>query len=255
MTERWVVVCQRLTTGYDEEPVLRDIDFRVRPGEIVAVLGGSGSGKSTLLRSMVGLLPPLGGTVELFGENLYEIEPGRRELLLRRTGMLFQHDALFGSMTLLENLLLPLEELTRLPASLALELARAKLSLVELSELEDRRPDEISGGQRKRAALARACLLDPEILFCDEPTAGLDPPIAAQIDRTLKRFQEVLGIAIVIITHDVESVKSIANRAVVLSDGVICAEGAAVELEHSSEPTVRRFFHRGLAEDQERPYG
>jgi phospholipid/cholesterol/gamma-HCH transport system ATP-binding protein len=213
---------------------------------VVSVVGGSGAGKSTLLKSIVGLLPPRSGEVLLFGRNLYALETSERQALLRRTGMLFQHDALFGSMTILENLLLPLQELTDLPSLLAQELARVKLALVGLRGYEHRLPSQLSGGQRKRVALARATMLDPDILFCDEPTSGLDPLMSAQIDHSLRRFREVFGVGIVAITHDVDSVRAISDRAVMLARGRLVAEGTASDLLSSEDPTVRGFFHREI---------
>lgn len=240
-----LIDCHALSCGYAaSDPVVRDIDVTVRPAEIVTILGGSGSGKSTLLRTMSGLLQPLSGTVLLLGEDPYALDAGDRRRVMRRTGMLFQHDALFGSMSVLDNVALPVLELTRIPKPVAHEMSRAKLALVGLSEFERRLPSELSGGQAKRVALARAAVLDPAVLFCDEPTSGLDPATSSRIDETLLRFRDVLKVAIVAVTHDVEGVRAIADRAIVLERGRICAEGPIDALERSDQPTVHGFFHR-----------
>ena len=244
-----VVECRGGSVGYGDELVVRDVDLAVRRGEIVALLGGSGSGKSTLLKAITGLLRPRAGEVRLFGRPLHEVDDEERNALLRRTGMVFQQDALFGSMTVLDNVALPLRELTRLPAPVVQEMARMRLALVGLDGLEDRLPSGISGGQRKRAALARASVLDPEVIFCDEPSAGLDPIVAAGVDETLLRFRDVLHITIVAVTHELESIRTIADRAVMLGEGGILASGTIDELSRSDEPYVHDFFHR-VAEER-----
>jgi phospholipid/cholesterol/gamma-HCH transport system ATP-binding protein len=244
MSETPALECHDLSCGYAEAPVLRNVSLLVAPAEIVTVLGGSGAGKSTLLKTAIGLLRPVAGTVQLFGSPLYRSDGELRSSLLLKVGVVFQRDALFGSMTLLENLLMPLRELTRLPAELARELARAKLALVHLGSLQNRMPSEISGGQSKRVALARATMLDPSLLLCDEPTSGLDPVAAGQIDNTLLRFRDALGVAIVAVTHDVASVRTIADRVVLLGDGSIYAQGTVSELELDRRPLVYDFFHR-----------
>jgi phospholipid/cholesterol/gamma-HCH transport system ATP-binding protein len=239
-----ILRCHDLSCGYAGALVLHGIDFAVAPGEIVTVLGGSGTGKSTLLKTAIGLLRPAAGTVELFGLPLYRPDGALRSSLLSKVGMVFQRDALFGSVSLLENLLLPLRELTRLPAELARQLARAKLALVHLEALQHRLPGEVSGGQSKRVALARATMLDPSLLLCDEPTSGLDPVVAAQIDRVLLQFRDTLGVAIVAVTHDVASVQTISDRVILLRDGAIYAQGTVSELELDRRPPVHDFFHR-----------
>jgi phospholipid/cholesterol/gamma-HCH transport system ATP-binding protein len=238
-----ILACRGLTVGYDC-PVLSGIDLAVQRGEIVALLGGSGSGKSTLLRTLVGLQPPLAGEALVLGEPLFALAPDERRHLLRRTGTVFQQDALFGSMTLADNVALPLRELTQLPAPVVAEMVRMRLALVGLAGLEDRFPTAVSGGQRKRAALARASILDPELMFCDEPSAGLDPIVAAGIDETLRQFRAVLGMTLVVVTHELDSVRAIADRAVLFADGRICAAGTVDELSRNPDPEVFGFFHR-----------
>lgn len=239
-----MLLCRKVTVGYSEDkPVLTDVDLEVRRGEIVALLGGSGCGKSTMLRTITGLLPPLAGSVSLLGEDMYSLdEEGRRELL-RRTGMAFQQDALFGSISIVDNVALPLRELTKLPDPIICEMARLRLALVGLAGLEKRMPAQMSGGQRKRAALARASIMDPEIIFCDEPSAGLDPVVAAELDDTLLKFRDVLGITIVIVSHELESVRALADRAIMFGKGRALATGTIPELEQSHNVDVYQYFH------------
>ncbi|HEY6035059.1 MAG TPA: ATP-binding cassette domain-containing protein [Kofleriaceae bacterium] len=239
-----MLLCRKLTVGYaEDQPVLSDIELEVRRGEIVALLGGSGSGKSTLLRTITGLQPPLAGGVSLLGEDMYTLDDEARRSLLRRTGMAFQQDALFGSLTVQDNIALPLRELTKLPEPIICEMARMRLALVGLAGFERRLPAALSGGQRKRAALARASILDPEIIFCDEPSAGLDPVVAAELDDTLLRFRDVLGITIVIVSHELESIRALADRAIMFGHGKMLASGTLTELEHSQNEEVYHYFH------------
>jgi phospholipid/cholesterol/gamma-HCH transport system ATP-binding protein len=243
-TAREVVLeCKDLSIGYDK-PILEHINLTISRGEIVAFLGGSGCGKSTLLRTIIGLHPPLAGEVSVFGQSMYELPLDARNRLLRRTGTAFQQDALFGSMTIEDNIALPLRELTKLPNPVICEMVRMRLALVGLPGMEHRMPGQLSGGQRKRAALARASILDPEIVFCDEPSAGLDPVVAAGIDETLLRFRAALGITLAVVTHELESIRTIADRAVMFSHGGIAAAGTIAELENSSDPEIYGFFHR-----------
>ncbi len=238
--------CTDLSVGYDR-PILEHIDLAITRGEIVALLGASGSGKSTLLRAFCGLLPPLSGEVRLFGQSLYELSPERRNPLLRRIGVAFQQDALFSSLTIEDNVALPVRELTKLPPALVHEMVRMRLELVGIGELARRMPANVSGGQRKRAALARASILDPEIIFCDEPTAGLDPIVAAEIDNTLLKFRDALGSTIVIVSHELESIRATADRAVMLAGGGIAAVGTIEQLMHSRDEAVFQFFHARTA--------
>jgi phospholipid/cholesterol/gamma-HCH transport system ATP-binding protein len=241
-----VIECRELVCGYDAEtPVLEDVDVSIHRGQITALLGGSGSGKSTLLKTVVGLLPPLSGEVRLLGERLYELSDRHRAELLRRTGMLFQYGALFGSRSILDNVALPLREHTDLPEAVMREMVRQKLALVGIEGLEHRLPADVSGGQRKRVALARAAIMDPEIIFCDEPSAGLDPVVAAGLDRTLRHLQELFGMTMVVVTHELESIKILADRVIMLAGGRIQAIGTVDELARREDlPEVYRFFHR-----------
>jgi phospholipid/cholesterol/gamma-HCH transport system ATP-binding protein len=239
-----VVELEGVDAGYPSGVVLEGLNLSLKRGEITALLGGSGSGKSTLLKTIIGLLPPLSGRVRLLGEDLYGLDAEARRKLMRRVGMLFQYGAMFGSRTVFENVALPLHEHTRLPEPVVREMVRMKLELVGLEGLEGRLPSEISGGQRKRAALARAAIMDPEIIFCDEPSAGLDPIVAAGLDLVLRRLQRLFGMSMVVVTHELESIKIVADRVVMLADGAVQAVGTVEELSRSEIPQVRDFFAR-----------
>jgi phospholipid/cholesterol/gamma-HCH transport system ATP-binding protein len=237
-----ILATKDLCVGYDK-PVLENIELEVKRGEILTLLGGSGSGKSTILRTLAGILPPLSGEVFLFGESLYELPPRERAPLLQRVGFAFQQDALFSSMTIEDNVGLPLRELTKLPDSVVCEMVRMRLALVGLEGFGRRMPSQLSGGQRKRAALARASILDPELVFADEPTAGLDPVVAAEIDETMVKFRDVLGVTVVVVSHELESIRATADRAVMFANKTIVACGTLDELEHSQDKSVFQFFH------------
>lgn len=239
-----LVECRGVAVGFGDTRVLTGVDLAIERGTIVTLLGGSGSGKTTLLRALTGLQAPLAGEVRLLGEDLYALDEEARRRVLRRTGVAFQQDALFGAMTVLDNVALPVRELTRLPEPVIGEMARIKLALVGLAGFEHRPPNSLSGGQRKRAALARAAILDPEIIFCDEPSAGLDPVVAAGLDDTLRRLRDALGVTIVAVTHELASIRAIADRAIMLGDGGVIAEGTVSELERSDNQDVHNFFHR-----------
>lgn len=237
-----IIQCIDVSVGYDE-PVLEHVDLEIGRGEIVALLGASGSGKSTLLRTLCGLLPPLAGEVRLFGEPLYALDAERRSALLCSLGMAFQSDALFSSLTVEDNVALPLRELTNLPEPVIQEMVRMRLALVGIAPLARRYRAQISGGQRKRVALARASILDPRLILCDEPTAGLDPVVAAGIEDVLRQFRQALGSTVVIVSHELPSIRSTADRAVMLADGRVIARGTYDELAHSGDHTVHAFFH------------
>jgi phospholipid/cholesterol/gamma-HCH transport system ATP-binding protein len=239
-----LIACRDLAVGYAGRPVLAGLNLEICRGEIVAFLGGSGCGKSTLLRTIIGLLPPLAGEVVVLGESLYALPLEARNVLLRRTGTALQQDALFGSMTVEENVGLPLREHTSLAGSVIDEMVRMRLALVGLAGMERRVPATLSGGERKRAALARASIADPELLFCDEPSAGLDPVIAATIDQTLLKRRALLGGTLIVVTHELESIRTIADRALMFAHGEISATGTIAELTASRDEDVYGFFHR-----------
>jgi phospholipid/cholesterol/gamma-HCH transport system ATP-binding protein len=236
-----------LTARYGDRTIFERVSFEVRRGEVFAILGGSGSGKSTLLKHMIGLLEPAAGHVWIDGEDIAAARGEARRRILRRIGVMYQQGALFGSMTLLENVRLPLEEFTELPADALDRVAASKLKLVQLAGFEHFHPAEISGGMRKRAAIARAMALDPGILFLDEPSAGLDPITSAELDDTILRLSRSLGVTFVVVTHELPSIYTIADRVIML-DGerrAIVAAGTPEELRDTSENDwVRRFFRR-----------
>jgi phospholipid/cholesterol/gamma-HCH transport system ATP-binding protein len=253
-----IIKVEEMTARYDDLLVLDAISFTVKRGEIFVILGGSGCGKSTLLKHMIGLYKPAAGNIWIEDSSVVFAEGAERATLIRRFGVMYQGGALFGSMSLLENICLPLEEFTNLGKAARELVARMKLSLVGLSEFVDHMPSEISGGMKKRAAIARAMALDPEILFLDEPSAGLDPVTAAELDDLIIQLSRSLNITFVIVTHELPSIYKIADRVIMLDARTkkVIAEGNPAELrEHSPDEWVRNFFNRksklGVGEDDE----
>ncbi len=232
---------------FGSRTLFEKVSFDVRRGEIFVILGGSGCGKSTLLKILIGLYPPVAGTVEVLGENIDDAEGDARRGLLARLGVMWQSGALFGSMTLAENIELALEEHTDLPRPAREALARVKLGLVGLGDAATRLPAEISGGMAKRAGIARAMALDPPILFLDEPSAGLDPITSAGLDALIIDLARSTGTTFVVVTHELQSILAIGDRCIMLdkeAKGMI-AEGDPRQLrEHSDHPVVRAFFRR-----------
>jgi phospholipid/cholesterol/gamma-HCH transport system ATP-binding protein len=247
-----IIEVEGLTMGFGSMIIMEKLDFTVRRGEIFVVLGGSGSGKSTLLKHMIGLYRPLAGRILIDGADMTRAEGAERENILRQIGVTYQMGALFGSMSLLENVRLPLEVHTRLPLPAMNRIARARLQLVGLAEYSDFMPAEISGGMQKRAAIARAVVLDPKVLFLDEPSAGLDPITSAELDQLIQRLSSSLGMTMVVVTHELPSIFAIADRVIMLDKETrsIIAEGDPRVLRDSSEhPWVRRFLRRAETED------
>lgn len=243
---------EKLTAGYDRTVLLRDVTFAIPRGQIVFIVGGSGCGKSTLLKNIIGQNEPLSGEVWINGQDFTQAEGSARELMMRQWGMMYQSGALFGSMTLLQNVMLPLEEFTALTAEMRVQVARMKLAQVGLLDRQNHFPAEISGGMKKRAAIARAMALDPEILFLDEPSAGLDPVTSASLDALIVRLSRSLGITVVIISHELASIESIADRVIFLSRSVqgVLADGTVAELKQSAEQSVRDFFNRTVQTEE-----
>lgn len=242
------IEASHLKCGYDEQIVLADVSFSVRRGEVFFIIGGSGCGKSTLLRNLVGLNHPLAGSVRFFGKSFTDADVGARRAVLKTFGMLFQGGALWSSLTLRDNVALPLQEHTRLKPREIAEIATLKLAQVGLTGFEDYYPAEISGGMKKRAGLARALALDPAIVFFDEPSAGLDPVTSRKLDDLVRQVRDNFGTTIVIVSHELASIFSLANRAIMLDRDArgIIAEGPPRELaEHSADPKVVEFLHRG----------
>ena len=236
-----------LSVGYDGQPVLRNLSFEVRPREIFAILGGSGSGKTTILKTLIGILPPLAGELEIAGVSLTRTPPERWAHVFRSMGVLFQTGALLADLTLAENVMLPIRAQTDLPESTARILACLKLSQVGLADAESRFPNEISGGMRKRAGVARAMSLDPPILVLDEPSSGLDPVTAAELDQLVLGLRQDLGITVILVTHDLASTFAVADRCILIDREVagIRAEGVPARLrDEHPDPAVRAFFRR-----------
>jgi phospholipid/cholesterol/gamma-HCH transport system ATP-binding protein len=241
------IVVRDLTMAYGDFVVMRDVSFTVDHGDIFIIMGGSGSGKSTLLRHLIGLEEPAQGEIFYEGENFTRADAAKRQDILRRVGVLFQSGALWSSMTLAENIGLLLEDHTDLGAGEIREVASLKLALVGLKGFEDYYPSEISGGMQKRAGLARAMALDPEVLFFDEPSAGLDPISGRLLDDLILELRDSLGATVIVVTHDVASILAIGNNSIFLDadTNTVIARGHPRELLRSGPPKVRAFLTRG----------
>jgi phospholipid/cholesterol/gamma-HCH transport system ATP-binding protein len=240
-----VVEVHDLQVAYREDapPILDGVTFTVGRSEVTCIVGASGCGKSTLLKSVIGLVPPRSGRVELLGEPIHELIETDREALLRRVGVMFQYGAMLGSMTVGENVGLPLQMHTEAEAGLVDDVVATWLERVGLAGAADRLPSELSGGMRKRAALARAMALEPEILFCDEPGAGLDPITGAGIDRLLLSLNERQGTTVIVVTHELLSIERLDGRLVMLDDGRVVFDGTAREARHDPRDDLHLFFH------------
>jgi phospholipid/cholesterol/gamma-HCH transport system ATP-binding protein len=242
-----VIRVENLAARFGSNTVFEHVSFDVRRGEVFVILGGSGCGKSTLLKHMIGLYPPAEGSIEILGQRMEGLDGAARTALLQRIGVMWQSGALFGSQTLAENIEVPLEEHTSLPAEARALIAQAKLGLVGLADAALRLPAEISGGMAKRAGIARAMALDPPILFLDEPSAGLDPITSAGLDALIRQLARDLGTTFVVVTHELQSILAIGDRCIMLdkdAKGMI-AEGDPRRLrDESTHPTVRAFFRR-----------
>jgi phospholipid/cholesterol/gamma-HCH transport system ATP-binding protein len=238
-----IIEVRNVTTKFGPQTVHDDVSLEVRQGEILALVGGSGSGKTTLLREILGLQPMTSGTIHLFGVDVAAAEDLQVNAVKRRIGVLFQRGALFGSLTVLENVGLPLREHTKLQSTLIDEIATLKISMVGLEEeAATKYPRQLSGGMIKRAGLARALALDPELLMLDEPTSGLDPVSARNLDELILDLKSSLGFTVLLVTHDLDSIRRVADRVAMLGGGKLLAVGTVTELEQSKDPTVREYF-------------
>jgi phospholipid/cholesterol/gamma-HCH transport system ATP-binding protein len=255
MARQAVIQVRDLVARYDEEIILDCVSFDVYEGEIFVVLGGSGCGKSTLLKHLIGLIHPESGRVTIGGDDISNCDEETFRTVLSKIGVLYQSAALFGSMTLGENVALPIQEYTDLPQQSVSTLVKMKLSLVNLDGYENHLPSEISGGMRKRAGLARAMALNPKILFFDEPSAGLDPVTSAELDNLIVHLNKSLGTTMVIVTHELQSIFAVAHRIIMLDKHTrgIIAEGDPKYLrDRSQNKFVRQFFNRQVGDNTDR---
>jgi phospholipid/cholesterol/gamma-HCH transport system ATP-binding protein len=239
-----VISLRDVRVSYGEREILHGVSFDVMRGETMVILGGSGSGKSTLLRTLVGLEKPSSGEIRLQGKNIAAMSAAEMHEIRKKIGMSFQGGALFGSMTVGENVALPLREHTKLEDSTINVILRLKLEQVGLSGFENYMPSQLSGGMKKRAAVARALAMDPEILFFDEPSAGLDPIIAAGVDQLIVELKKAFQMTIIVVTHELASAFVIADRMVMIDKGNVVAIGPTEEMRASTQPRVRQFLDR-----------
>lgn len=244
------ITVTNLTGGYNGTAVIHNCNMQIAAGEIVVIMGGSGSGKSTFLRHLIGLKPPMEGDVQLFGESLYSVDEITRLRLLKGIGVAFQSGALLSSLTVAENVALPLIEHSELDRETIGVIVRMKLDFVGLLGKEDLLPSELSGGMLKRVAVARAIALDPRLTFMDEPSAGLDPVVAAALDELIIKLRDTLGMSVAVVTHELESAFKIADRIVVLDRGHIIFSGSVAEIKASSNQRIQNLINR-IAEDEE----
>lgn len=243
MSEETIIRIRDLKNAFGTHVVHENLDLDIRRGEVIGVIGPSGCGKSVLLRAIVGLKQPAEGSIQVFGERLEQLDDAERAAVERRWGVMFQDGALFSNLTVRENVEVPMREHTDLPPELRHELAEMKIRMAGLSdEAFAKYPSDLSGGMRKRAALARALALDPELLFLDEPTAGLDPITAANFDELLRRLQRALGLTVFLVTHDVDTLHAVCDRIAVLGEKRVLVVGTMDELRAYDHPWVQEYF-------------
>ena len=250
---QYVIETEDLAAGYGDKLILDGATVNIHKGAITCIIGGSGSGKSTILKAFVGLIPVRRGTVKVLGEKLEDLAEEARADLMARVGLMFQEGGLLNSLTVAENLAIPIRAHSQLPPEVEVELVRMKLGLVRLEHAIDKLPGELSGGMKKRAGLARALMLDPELVFCDEPSAGLDPATQAEIDQLIIQLRDTLGLSVVVVTHEVESIKAIADRIVLLEDGKVSFHDTLDMALESDNPMLSSFFGRLAAEREPEP--
>jgi phospholipid/cholesterol/gamma-HCH transport system ATP-binding protein len=248
MSETPAIRVRGITVGFGEKIILDKLDLDVKRGEVLGFVGGSGTGKSVLTRTILGVVRQRAGSIEVFGQNLADLNAEQHRAMERRWGVLFQHGALFSGLTVRQNIQVPMREYLNLSQGLMDELAMLKIRMVGLNpDAADKYPAELSGGMIKRAALARALALDPEIVFLDEPTSGLDPIGAAEFDELIRTLQKTLGLTVYMVTHDLDSLYSICDRIAALADRKIVATGTLQDILNVSHPWVRSYFHGSRA--------
>jgi len=240
-----IIQIRDLTAKYEEKTVLNKISANITANEITVIIGSSGCGKTTLIKNIFRLYQPYSGSVKIFGQEITTMDEPEYEAILKRTGMLFQNGALLNSVDIFTNIAIPLEQHTKLPANLIEKLIKVKLNLVNLGEAIYLSPSELSGGMRKRAALARAIALDPEILICDEPSAGLDPLTSNSLDELIMNLKNILDMTIIIVTHELASIHRVADNVIFLDDGKLLFSGTLKQAVKSDIPELKSFFGAG----------
>ena len=243
-TADFAIDVQHLVTHYGSRKILDDVSCQARQGEIMVIMGGSGSGKSTLLRHLLGLHQPTSGSIKLLGKDITKLDADQMFDLRKNMGVAFQGGALFNSMTVGENVVLPLREHTRLDDNTIRIMSRMKLEVVNLAGFENLMPSELSGGMIKRAALARAIVMDPKLLFFDEPSAGLDPVVSAELDELILTLRDAMNMSIVVVTHELDSAFKIADRITVLDEGKILMSDTVAAVRASNHPRIRSLLDR-----------
>lgn len=255
MTQKPVIEVKNLEAGYGKKIVFKNVNFTVNKGEVVAIVGGSGSGKTTLLRQLMALSKPKSGSIHIFDIDITKASSEKLLEIQNRWGVLFQQNALFSSLTLLENVAFPLIEHTDLDQKTIMSLAALKIALADLSTDDaNKYPSELSGGMQKRAGIARAIVMDPELIFLDEPTSGLDPDTAARFDELILNLQQTMGLTIVMVTHDLDSMWQVADRVAFLGDGTILSIDTMTNLVKNSHPLIQTFFSGPRGRMIEREY-
>jgi len=238
-----IIQVEKLDVGYGDQVILKQLDFIINEGEITVILGKSGCGKTTILKTLIGLLPPLSGQVTFFGEKIDFFSEVSLQTLYKKIGVLYQNSALLNSLTLYENAALPIKmQYPELPAEIEREMVVSRLSQVGLGDSMDKYPSELSGGMRKRGALARAMILDPDVIFCDEPSSGLDPITAAGLDDLMRNLRDHFGITFVVVTHELRSIEKISDKALVLKDGSLHYFGEYKNIFTLKDPFIDTFF-------------